>query len=63
MPVADTCAHCGENATRPDVVWIGEYPYHLEEIANRIETVEIFAAIGSSGQVHPAANFVQEAAA
>ncbi len=59
----DACPKCGEAAIRPDVVWFGEIPYHLDHLDELLGTVELFVAIGTSGQVHPAAGFVQMAAA
>lgn len=55
------CPACDRRAARPDVVWFGEYPYHLDEIAAHLAEAELFAAIGTSGQVHPAATYVEEA--
>jgi NAD-dependent deacetylase len=42
-------------------VWFGEMPYHMEEIWAHLEDTDIFAAIGTSGQVYPAAAFGQHA--
>ncbi|MEM8803521.1 MAG: NAD-dependent deacylase [Pseudomonadota bacterium] len=61
MFATDLCDTCGKAATRPDIVWFGEMPQGLEEIAEHIETTDLFAAIGTSGQVYPAAGFVTEA--
>ena len=61
MHAADPCPECLEPATRPDVVWFGEVPHALDEIAGHLEAATVFAAIGTSGQVHPAAGFVSEA--
>ncbi|MDE0524942.1 MAG: NAD-dependent deacylase [Boseongicola sp.] len=61
MHAADACPECSEPATRPDVVWFGEVPHALDEIAGHLEAAVVFAAIGTSGQVHPAAGFVSEA--
>ncbi|MEO1026123.1 MAG: NAD-dependent deacylase [Pseudomonadota bacterium] len=61
MFATDLCDTCGKAATRPDIVWFGEMPQGLEEIAEHIETADLFAAIGTSGQVYPAAGFVTEA--
>ena len=47
---------------RPDVVWFGEIPYHMDRIYAALAQADIFTAIGTSGQVYPAAAFVQEAA-
>lgn len=56
------CPACDRPAARPDVVWFGEMPYHMEEIADHLHECAIFAAVGTSGQVYPAAGFVVEAA-
>ncbi|SFD94002.1 NAD-dependent deacylase [Roseivivax sediminis] len=59
---ADTpCPACGAPAARPDVVWFGEMPYRMEEIAGHLQDAALFVAIGTSGQVYPAAGFVEEA--
>ena len=55
------CPACGTAAARPDIVWFGEMPYHMEQIWAAIEQADIFAAIGTSGQVYPAAGFGQHA--
>lgn len=62
MQVNEPCPACGAPTARPDVVWFGEIPYHMEEIFAHLADAEIFAAIGTSGEVYPAAAFVQEAA-
>ncbi|WP_226623039.1 NAD-dependent deacylase [Alloyangia pacifica] len=62
MGPADGCPECARPATRPDIVWFGEMPYFMDEIAEHLESCDLFAAIGTSGQVYPAAGFVQEAA-
>ena len=61
MRSLDACPHCGKPATRPDIVWFGEIPYHMERIWAAVEAAEIFAAIGTSGQVYPAAGLAQHA--
>ena len=63
MAPGDACPSCSTPATRPDVVWFGEIPYHMDEIAARLARATLFAAIGTSGQVYPAAGFVAEARA
>lgn len=63
MKENETCPRCAAPAARPDVVWFGEMPYHMEEIFDLLSCADLFAAIGTSGQVYPAAAFVQEAAA
>ncbi len=63
MAVGEPCPSCGAAAGRPDVVWFGEMPYHMDAIQRHLSEADIFAAIGTSGQVYPAAAFVHEAAA
>lgn len=58
----DPCPKCGVPATRPDVVWFGEIPYAMDEIMDHLAAAETFAAIGTSGEVYPAAGFVDLAA-
>lgn len=61
MRSIDPCPSCAKPATRPDIVWFGEIPYHMERIWQSVEAAEIFAAIGTSGQVYPAAGLAQHA--
>lgn len=63
MPPGTACPACGAAAARPDVVWFGEIPYHMDRIGAALAEARLFAAIGTSGSVWPAAGFVQEAAA
>jgi NAD-dependent deacetylase len=62
MDPGDACPACGRPATRPDIVWFGEMPYHMERIAEALAACDLFVAIGTSGEVYPAAGFVEEAA-
>ncbi len=62
MQVGETCPRCSVPAGRPDVVWFGEIPYHMDTIYAHLSKADLFAAIGTSGQVYPAAAFVQQAA-
>ncbi|CAM1627000.1 Sirtuin family [Bartonella apis] len=53
------CPHCHAKAKlRPDIVWFGEIPFHMEQIEKALAEADIFAAIGTSGVVYPAAGFV-----
>jgi len=61
MSPTDPCPACRQPATRPDVVWFGEIPYQMDTIAGLIETATHFAAIGTSGQVWPAAGLAAAA--
>ena len=63
---ADTpCPACtGPHAgvLRPNVVWFGEIPLEMERIERALLACGLFIAIGTSGQVYPAAGFVALAA-
>ncbi|MFC3613928.1 NAD-dependent deacylase [Lutimaribacter marinistellae] len=61
MKVAEPCPACARPTARPDVVWFGEMPYFMDEIFAHLSQAALFAAIGTSGQVYPAAGFVEEA--
>lgn len=62
IAVTDRCPCCGEAGTlRPHVVWFGEMPLMLEEIYRALNGCDLFVAIGTSGNVYPAAGFVREA--
>lgn len=50
-----------ENTLRPDIVWFGEMPYQMDEIYDAIGCCDLFVSIGTSGNVYPAAGFVQVA--
>jgi NAD-dependent deacetylase len=56
------CPGCGTGGTlRPDVVWFGEMPYHMDAIEAQLADCDLFVAVGTSGVVYPAAGFVQQA--
>lgn len=61
MSAPGACPACGMAATRPDVVWFGEIPYHMDRIEAALADATVFVSIGTSGQVYPAAGFVQMA--
>lgn len=61
MAPADPCPACARSATRPDIVWFGEIPHHMDRIWEALERADLFAAIGTSGNVYPAAGFAQHA--
>jgi NAD-dependent deacetylase len=64
LSLETTCASCGRaGGMRPDVVWFGEMPYHMERIGELLADVDLFISIGTSGNVYPAAGFVAEARA
>jgi len=58
------CPACGvAGHMRPDVVWFGEMPYHMDRIYDALARADLFLSIGTSGNVYPAAGFVAEARA
>ncbi|MGV6802848.1 MAG: NAD-dependent deacylase [Ruegeria sp.] len=63
MNVGELCPSCQSPSARPDIVWFGEMPYDMDTIYDHLAEARIFAAIGTSGQVYPAAAFVHEAIA
>ncbi len=64
MGTEHACPGCGRaGGVRPDVVWFGEMPYLLDGIWPRLGQADLFVAIGTSGEVYPAAGFVAEAEA
>jgi NAD-dependent deacetylase len=60
-PACPACGVAGQ--LRPDVVWFGEMPYHMEAIYHALNRADLFVSIGTSGAVYPAAGFVREARA
>lgn len=60
LEVNEHCPFCGiRGALRPNIVWFGEMPHHMDEIYAALEGADIFISIGTSGNVYPAAGFVQ----
>ena len=58
----DLCLCCGEPGNlRPDIVWFGELPMHMQQIYSALEACDLFVSIGTSGHVYPAAGFVEVA--
>lgn len=55
--LCECCRLAGQ--LRPHIVWFGEMPFQMDVIYERLSDCEIFIAIGTSGQVYPAAGFVQ----
>ncbi|QHJ10298.1 NAD-dependent protein deacylase [Paraglaciecola mesophila] len=54
------CQCCSPSQTiRPDIVWFGEMPFHMEEIECAVQEADVFISIGTSGNVYPAAGLVQ----
>jgi NAD-dependent deacetylase len=59
-PLADAppCPRCSALRLRPDIVWFGEMPYGMERIEAALMEADLFVSIGTSGNVYPAAGFV-----
>lgn len=50
---------CCRSPIRPHIVWFGEVPLHMTKIENLLSHTDLFVSIGTSGQVYPAAGFLQ----
>ena len=62
LSVTDECPACSRAVgMRPDIVWFGEMPFAMDEIAAVLQRCQRFVAIGTSGAVYPAAGFVRMA--
>ncbi|HVJ03697.1 MAG TPA: NAD-dependent deacylase [Sphingomonas sp.] len=61
LPPGTECPDCGTPALRPDIVFFGEMPYHMETIERALAEADLFVSIGTSGAVYPAAGFVRTA--
>jgi len=61
LSLDDTCANCTTTGRmRPHVVWFGEMPFHMDDIDAALQRCQLFISIGTSGNVYPAAGFVQQ---
>ncbi len=59
---SSVCAECkSTGGLRPHVVWFGEMPLYMDAIYKALTDCAVFAAIGTSGNVYPAAGFVEMA--
>lgn len=47
------CPSCNMTRKRPDVVWFGEKPRHLDEVFSFVDRAPIFLAVGCSLEVGP----------
>lgn len=61
MAPGDICPSCNAPSARPDIVWFGEMPYDMDALFDHLAEADLFASIGTSGNVYPAAGFVAEA--
>ena len=61
MTTASLCPACGwPGGMRVHVVWFGEMPFQMDRIFAALDACDLFIAIGTSGNVYPAAGFVRE---
>ncbi len=56
--ICDCCKKAG--TLRPHIVWFGEMPLYMDMIYRVLARCDVFISIGTSGNVYPAAGFVQE---
>ncbi|MRI34763.1 NAD-dependent protein deacylase [Endozoicomonas sp. OPT23] len=64
LSVETPCPCCGiEGNLRPHIVWFGEMPLEMDRIYDALAECDLFIAIGTSGNVYPAAGFFGEASA
>ncbi|WP_416222088.1 NAD-dependent deacylase [Sphingomonas sanguinis] len=61
LPPGTSCPACTAPRLRPDIVFFGEIPYHMERIEAALAQADLFVSIGTSGAVYPAAGFVRMA--
>ena len=60
LSVEHACPACARTGRlRPHVVWFGEMPIEMEAIFEALSRCALFVSIGTSGNVYPAAGFVQ----
>ena len=62
ITLATACPSCATvGLMRPHVVWFGEMPFDMDRIYDALSGCGLFISVGTSGNVYPAAGFVQEA--
>jgi NAD-dependent deacetylase len=61
IEIGTACQSCGRaGGMRVHVVWFGEMPFDMDRIYAALNACDLFVSIGTSGNVYPAAGFVQE---
>ena len=56
------CSCCQRSGTlRPHIFWFGDMPFQMDEIYHHLGKAHLFISIGTSGNVYPAAGFVEHA--
>ncbi len=62
MSLSSVCLACGEiGRLRVHVVWFGEIPFEMDRIEEALLRCGLFVSVGTSGNVYPAAGFVEQA--
>ena len=57
-----SCPECSKiKSLRPHIVWFGETPFEIKVIDEKLAKASLFISIGTSGNVYPAAGFVEQA--
>ncbi|PWD87433.1 Sir2 family NAD+-dependent deacetylase [Ignatzschineria cameli] len=60
VTIESLCPCCQQRGNlRPHIVWFGEMPLEMERIYKALENADLFLSIGTSGNVYPAAGFVE----
>lgn len=60
ITIEHVCDRCGAHGTlRPHVVWFGEMPLGMNCIHQALSECDVFVSVGTSGNVYPAAGFVE----
>jgi len=54
---AHVLCECG-GRIRPNIVWFGEVPFHMDRIIEELQRCTVMLVVGTSGVVQPAASFV-----
>jgi NAD-dependent deacetylase len=62
LSTSTPCPSCAAPRLRPDIVWFGEMPMGMDRIEAALDGCGLFVSIGTSGNVYPAAGFVDDAA-
>ncbi len=62
LSISTPCPSCAVSRLRPDIVWFGEMPMGMDRIEAALDGCGLFLSIGTSGNVYPAAGFVEDAA-
>ncbi len=61
LSTASDCPACGSpGRMRPHVVWFYEMPFEMPRIQVALAACDLFVSIGTSGNVYPAAGFVED---